>query len=152
MTYQVRITEVPAQLTGVVRLQAPLDQLSTVLPRACGEVWAFFRTSGLPRPGRNLALYHDDVMNIECGVEVSEPFTGTDRVFCSKTPAGRIATTVHVGPYHLWGEAHKAVQAWCKEHAHAVTGCCWEVYGHWNDDPAKVRTDVFWLLQDAPAS
>jgi hypothetical protein len=23
----------------------------------------------------------------------------------------------------------------------------WELYGHWEDDPAKLRTDVFYLLR-----
>ena len=146
MAYQVQLTEVAAQLTGVVRLRATLEQLPTVIPQACGEVWTFFRSSGLPRPGRHLALYLDNVMNIECGVEVFQPFTGNDRVFCSKTPAGMAATAVHMGPYHLLGEAHNAVKAWCKDHGHAVTGCCWEVYGHWTDDPTSLRTDIFYLL------
>jgi len=25
----------------------------------------------------------------------------------------------------------------------------WEIYGHWTDDPAQLRTDVFYLLDCA---
>jgi len=28
-----------------------------------------------------------------------------------------------------------------------VAGVTWEVYGDWHDDPAQVRTDVYFLLQ-----
>ena len=30
-----------------------------------------------------------------------------------------------------------------------LAGPNWEVYGHWHDDPSQLRTDVFYLLQDA---
>jgi effector-binding domain-containing protein len=96
-----------------------------------------------------LALYLDGEMNIECGVEVFQPFAGNDRVICSCTPAGLVATAAHIGPYNRLGEAHKAVHEWCADHGHLLAGPSWEVYGHWTDDPAQLRTDVFWLLQAA---
>jgi effector-binding domain-containing protein len=110
-------------------------------------VWSFIRSSPLLHPGRNLALYLDGAMNIECGVEVFQSFADNDRVICSHTPAGMVATTAHFGPYDRLGEAHAAVHKWCTEHGHVLAGPSWEVYGHWDDDPAKLRTDVFWLLQ-----
>jgi hypothetical protein len=33
-----------------------------------------------------------------------------------------------------------------------MTGVDWEIYGHWDDDPAKLRTDVFYLLADTGES
>jgi effector-binding domain-containing protein len=147
MEYQVHVEQVAAQLTGVVRCRASADELAKVVPQACGEVWEFFRSSGLPRPGRNLALYLDGEMNIEVGVEVFQPFAGNNRVDCSSTPAGLVATTAHLGPYHRLGEAHDAVHKWCAENGHALAGPSWEVYGHWTDDPSQLRTDVFWLLR-----
>jgi effector-binding domain-containing protein len=105
--------------------------------------------AGLPRPGRHLAVYLDGKGNIEVGVEVAEPFAGNERVVPSSTPAGRVATTTHWGPYHSLGDAHQAVQKCCSENGHALTGVCWELYGHWTDDPAQLRTDVFYLLRAA---
>jgi effector-binding domain-containing protein len=91
-------------------------------------------------------------MNLECGVEVSQPFDGNDRVVCSSTPGGLVATTVHLGPYHRLGEAHEAVLQWYSKQKLALAGPFWELYGHWTDDPAKLRTDVFYLLQDGAES
>jgi effector-binding domain-containing protein len=147
MEYQVHVQQVAPQMTGVVRLRARQDELARVIPAACGEVWEFFRSAGLPRPGRHLALYLDCEMNIECGVEVAQPFPGNDRVVCSQTPAGTVATTAHIGPYDRLGEAHAAVHRWCAANGHTLAGVSWEVYGHWTDDPAQLRTDIFYLLR-----
>jgi effector-binding domain-containing protein len=89
--------------------------------------------------------------SIECGVEVSAPFTGNARIVCSHTPGGLVATTPHLGPYHLLCDAHRAVQKWCFDHGHRVTGVSWELYGHWkeewNSDPSKILTNVYYLIQ-----
>ena len=50
------------------------------------------------------------------------------------------------GHYVRLGAAHEAVVEWCRTHDHRVSGTRWEVYGHWTDDPAKLRTDVYYLL------
>ena len=147
MENQVQIQQVAAMLTAVVRIRASLDQLSRVIPDACGEVWNFARAAQLPRPGRHVAVYFDNEINIECGVEVFQPFVGNDRVICSSTPAGMVATAAHIGPYNRLGETHDAIHKWCKANGHELIRPCWEVYGHWTDDPAKLRTDVFYLLK-----
>ncbi len=149
MSYQVRLEQVAPQLTAVIRFRARQDELSKVVPAACGEVWTWARTAGLPKPGRHVALYLDCAINLEVGAEVTQPFTGDGRVVCSSTPAGPVATTAHFGPYSRLGDAHQAVLQWCAQQGHALAGPNWEVYGHWDDDPAKLRTDVYYLLQGA---
>ena len=147
MEYQVEIKQVESQTTAVVRRRAGLEQLTWVVPQACGEVWEFIRSSNLPHPGRNLALYLDDEIHLEVGVEVFQPFDGNEWVICSKTPAGLVATTVHIGPYDRLPEPHQAIRRWCAENGHTLAGPNWETYGHWDDDPARLRTDVFYLLR-----
>ena len=80
------------------------------------------------------------------GVEVGAPFEGSDGVLCSELPGGLVATTMHLGPYDRLGEAHDALHRWCRENGHALAGPSWEVYGHWDDDPERLRTDIFYLL------
>jgi effector-binding domain-containing protein len=152
MEYQIQVLHVPPQPTAVIRFRAAPHELSRAVPQACGEVWSFARAAGLPRPGRHLAVYLDCAINLEVGAEMSQPFAGDGRVVCSNTPAGLAATTVHWGPYQRLGEAHQAVVRWCAANGFTPTGVNWEIYGHWedawNDDPAKIRTDVFYLLRD----
>jgi effector-binding domain-containing protein len=147
MPYQIEHKQVDAQLTAVVRTRATPSQLSTIVPQLCGEVWQFAKSAGLPRPGRHVALYLDGVINLEVGALVQQPFTGDDRVVCSSTPAGLVAATQHVGPYSRLGEAHSAIRDWCAKHGHSCALPNWEIYGHWNDDPAQLITDVYYLLQ-----
>jgi effector-binding domain-containing protein len=145
--HQVVIQQVAAQTTAVIRFRAAKSELSKVVPAACGEVWSFARAANLPRPGRHIALYLDDAINLEVGVEMPAAFVGNDRVVCSTTPAGTVATVVHMGPYNRLHEAHDAIRKWCSMNDHALAGPNWEVYGHWSDNPAQVRTDVFYLLK-----
>src|SRR5262249_44874631 len=147
MEYQVQFKQVEAQVTAVGRRRAGRAELSKVVPASCGEGWNYIRSAQLARPGRNLALYLDGEIHLECGAEVGEPFICDDNVVCSSTPAGPVATAVHMGPYHLLGEAHAAICRWCSDNGYRLAGPCWEVYGHWVDDPAKLRTDVFYLLK-----
>jgi effector-binding domain-containing protein len=145
----IRQTDCPAIPTAVVRERVPADQRSRFVPAACGEVWSFFRSAGLPKPGRNVALYLEE-NRVEAGVEVTAAFAGNDRIVGSQLPAGRVATATHFGPYAGLGEVHAAIRRWCADHGHALSGVCWEVYGHWDaswdDDPSQIRTDVFHLL------
>lgn len=152
MSYSIELTRGETVHTAVIRSQVQLSELPRFVPAACGEVWSFIRAAGLPKPGRHVALYLDRQGTVEVGAEVAEPFTGNDRVQCSQLPAGRVAKTVHYGPYSGLREAHAAVRQWCAEQGLALSYVAWEIYGHWeeswNSDPSKIRTDVFYLLQD----
>ncbi|MEO8562457.1 MAG: hypothetical protein ABI601_10305 [bacterium] len=35
----------------------------------------------------------------------------------------------------------------CRANGREHTGTRWEVYGHWVDDPVRLRTDVLYLLE-----
>ena len=136
MEYQIQVHQVEPQTTAVVRCRAKQSELSKVVPEGCGEVWTYLRSTPLPKPGRHLALYLDCEINLEVGVEMPQPFTGSDRVVRSETPGGLVATTVHLAAYHRLGEAHRAICQWFTDNGHVLAGPSWEVYGHWTDDPA----------------
>ena len=152
MHYQIKLAHSPSIHTAVIRSRVGAKELPRFVPAACGEVWSFIRSAGLPRPGRHLALYLDAQGSVEVGAEVSEPFAGNDRVHCSQLPAGRVVTTIHFGPYARLSEAHAGIRVWCAEHGQRCSGISWELYGHWeeswNTDSSKIRTDVFYLLDD----
>jgi effector-binding domain-containing protein len=148
MEGQVLLRRVDPQTTAVVRRRAGVGELATVVPQACGEVWQFLRAAQVPHPGRLLAVYLGCDGDIEVGAEVAGAFEGDGRVVRSCTPAGLVATAAHFGPYQRLGETHAAIRQWCAEHGHQFTGVSWELYGHWTEDEAQLRTDVFYLLQE----
>jgi effector-binding domain-containing protein len=151
MAHDVRLEHLGSRPLAVVRRRASAQELSRVVPEACGTVWSVVRAQQIAGAGRHIALYWDGEINLEVGVELDTPFAGHGEVVGSATPAGTVATAVHFGPYQRLGEAHQAIHAWCAKHGHALAGPSWEIYGHWKDewnsDPGKIRTDVFYLLQ-----
>jgi effector-binding domain-containing protein len=154
MAYQVRIEQVTSKPIAVVRRRTTLAELPKVVPAGCGTVWNVVRSQKLTGAGRHIAVYLDaelDRINLEVGVELDAPFAGDGDVVPSATPAGTAATLVHYGPYRELGQAHQAIRQWCADEHHAMVGPNWEIYGHWleewNNDPSKIRTDVYYLLQ-----
>jgi effector-binding domain-containing protein len=150
MTHPVEIKEVESIPLAVVRRRAKLSELSTVVPEACGAVWNFVRAAEIKPRGRNVALYLDDEIDLEVGVEVAGPFASDGTVVLSMTPAGPVATAIHMGPYNRLHETHMAVRQWCADNHHEIAGPNWEIYGHWNNDPNKLQTDVYYLLRQSP--
>lgn len=150
MSYDIRITTVPSRPAAVVRRRATLQQLTKVVPESCGVVWSALKAHGVQGAGRNLAVYLDEQINLEVGVEVDGSFAGVGEVVPSSTPAGTVATTTHLGPYQLLGNAHRAIRDWCKQNGRRIAGPNWEIYGHWrdewNNDPSQIVTDVFYLI------
>ena len=151
MEYDVRLEHVSSRPLAVVRRRASSKELSRVVPDACGAVWSVVRALKIPGAGRHVALYLDDAINLEVGVELETPFAGHGEVVGSATPTGAVATAVHFGPYDRLHEAHRAIREWCANHGRERAGPSWEIYGHWveawNRDPSGIRTDVFYLLK-----
>jgi effector-binding domain-containing protein len=151
MEYDVRLEQARSLPLAVVRRQAALKELAKVIPDACGMVWGVVRAQNIPGAGRHVALYWDDAINLEVGVELDSPCAGHEEVVSSATPGGTVATAVHFGPYDRLPEAHQAIRQWCAKHGYTLAGPNWEIYGHWIhewcDDPTKIRTDVFYLVK-----
>lgn len=152
MDHDVRLERLGSRPLAVVRRRATRQELPSVIPPACGLVWNFVRDQKVAGAGRLVALFRDEVFNLEVGVELETPIVGQGEVVGSTTPAGPVATTTHFGPYERLPEAHRAVRDWCADHGYDLAGPFWEVYGHWVDEwksnPAEIRTDVFYLLKE----
>jgi effector-binding domain-containing protein len=133
---------------AVIRRQVPASERARVVPECCGLVWNAVRAQQA-RAGRHVALYWDGI-RLEVGVELQGPFVEQGEVVISATPAGDVAMVTHLGPYGGLGDAHDAVQRWCREHHQRLAGPSWEIYGHWqpewNTDPSQIRTDICYLI------
>jgi effector-binding domain-containing protein len=150
----VRAVRVAAEPVAVVRRRAAQRELPRVVPEACGVVWNAVKAAGVKGAGRHVAIYRGGaggLIDVEVGVEVPGPIGASGVVVDSTTPGGEAATVTHFGPYGGLGEAHRAIREWCDANGRAPAGPNWEVYGHWvaewNEEPGKIRTDVFYLLR-----
>jgi effector-binding domain-containing protein len=141
VSYAIEVRQVAEQPIAVQRGVATAATLPKNIRALFDQFYAGFKSKG----ELNIVYYPewDDTgeFHIECGVQVE---SGGN----SATPAGTVATTVHMGPYDQMKAAHGAIHGWLRENGRKVDGRSWEVYGHWSDDPAKLRTDIFYLLKE----
>ena len=147
--YSVQLQSLPSVPVAVIRRQVKASDLSKVVPECCGLVWTELRAQQTPA-GRHVAIYWNGDIRLEVCVEAKGPFREANSVVLSATPSGKVATVTHIGPYHRLGAAHDAVRQWCAANGHQLAGPSWEIYGHWqpewNDNPALIRTDVFYQI------
>ena len=79
-------------------------------------------------------------------VRANSPFTVEGEIVSSHTPAGRVASTVHVGSPADLGKANAAIEAWCTANQRSHAGVSWEIYGDPGDDPNVHEVKVCYLL------
>ena len=148
MSYDVDVVSTQTVTMAVARATLPPGQIGEHIIELFDRVYAFLKTAKVKQAGQNIALYLNGAVDLEVGVPVTAPFEDTATVYCSSLPAGQAAHAVHYGPYSELVGAHDAVRKWCADRGLALTGVSWEIYGHWNDDPSLLRTDVYWLLKE----
>ena len=150
MAYEIDVIEVTATPLAAVTVVGNMPDFAQQIRRSLDEVYAFLKTNGSVRQkGHNVILYDGPFKpgsRVEIGVQVDAPFPSAGNVVSTTTPAGRVARTIHVGPYAALGRAHGAVVVWCQERGLQVTGRGWEIYGDMLDDPSKLETEVLHLL------
>lgn len=139
MQYAVEVKEVAERPIAVVRGRATISNLPVTIRKLFDQFYATSKGNA----GLNIVLYTDPGVagefEIACGVQVEKDGNAS-------TPGGAAATTVYMGPYDQMKPAHEAIHRWAHENGRRLAGSSWEVYGHWNEDPAKLRTDIFYLL------
>ncbi len=153
MSAAIVIETVASRPLAAVAVRIAPGEIGARFRASLDKVYAFLAARNEVRfPGaHNVFVYHrggapgDGRIGIEYGVQVVGPFACGD-VIATATPAGRIAKADHVGPYARLGETHDAVRRWCRANGHALAGIDWEIYGDWNDDPAKLVTTICYLL------
>jgi effector-binding domain-containing protein len=140
MGYTVTVQEVRPQWIAAARGPLPDRNIGAAMLGLLGQAWDQVKRSGIKTDGQNVAIYRGRM--IEAGPRVIEPRDG-----CVATPEGLAAIVVHMGPYELLADVHKAIREWCAANGRQIEGTNWEIYGHHEEDPAKRRTDVFYLLR-----
>ena len=153
MHADVYVETVSPRLLAAVGREVAIGHVREAWRPALDQVWAFLRTQpGLRTDGDNIFLYQHpdkdgDPMHVDFGVEVTREFASSGDVRPVRTPSGEAAVVRHIGPYDGLPEAHRAVHQWIRNSGRTMAGTSWEIYGDWNDDPAKLETLVLYLLR-----
>jgi effector-binding domain-containing protein len=148
--YEVREVTVAARPVAGVRAQVRRGQVGREFGRYLDQVYAAARAGALTHDGQNIFVYRSasgDALTVDFCVGSTAPFAPVGPVVPLETPSGVAAMVTHIGDYGRLGEANAAIIAWCEASGKARAGPSWEVYGHWDPDPAKLRTEVYYLLR-----
>jgi len=144
MPYEVRVERAGPRVLAAVSAVTRLDRLSADIPRLLDQVWPLLREQGA-RTGHNVVIYHPSEageFTIDAWVEVFSGVTESGPVRRVETPAGEVAVTAHFGEY-------AALDQWYAASGRHSAGVNWEVYGDWDENPARLRTDVYTLILPA---
>lgn len=150
MAYEVHLETVQPRMLAAARgLCTAMPDIPAKIHELLDQVWPYVRQQQIQTTGINVVLYRPEPegLRMEAGVWVLSAFPESPQVIQTSTPGGLAATTTHMGPYYGIPNAHDAILKWCAANHRERAGPTWEVYGHWSDDPAKLRTDIFHLLR-----
>lgn len=142
------ITQTAAQLTAVIHVTIPRDQIREVMGPGISELMSTVAAQGI-RPSGPWFTHHlrmdAKVFDFEIGVPVAQPVAAAGRVKAGQLPAARVVRTVYRGPYEglpsAWGE----FDAWIKANGHQTAANLWECYvagPESSPDPSTWRTEL----------
>lgn len=150
--YEFKEVTVAARLVAGVRDVVPRGRVGQFFGRSLDQVYAAGKAGQVALDGQNIFIYRAATpteLTVDFCVGVKAPFEAVGAVQPLETPAGNAAMTTHRGDYAGLGDANAAIIEWCRANDRRRAGPSWEVYGHWDPDPSKLRTDVYWLLLPA---
>ena len=144
----------PRVLAAISSTTAP-QGLGAEIVRLLDVVWPVLREQGV-RTDHNVVVYRGGgeagTLAVDVGVEVLSSFEDRGEVRHVLTPSGEVATIAHFGEYADLGHAYSALVRWCADRGRSPAGVNWEVYGDWEEDPTKRRTDIYFLLEPVRGS
>ncbi len=141
------ITQTTTQLTAVIHLTIPRDQIQSVMGPGIGELMATIAAQGITPTGPWFSHHlkmAPDTWDFEISVPVSAPVVAAGRVKPSQWPAMKVARTVYHGPYEGLADAWGEFLDWITADGHTPAPDLYECYvagPESSPDPANWRTE-----------
>ena len=148
------IIKTKAQLTAMIHLQIPRNEIQQVMGPGISEVMAAVTVQGIGPAGTWFT--HHRKMNpatfdFEICVPVNAAVKPVGRVVPGEVPVVRVARTIYHGPYEGLGAAWGEFGTWIAEHGHHGCADLYECYlagPEISTDPADWRTELSQPLID----
>jgi effector-binding domain-containing protein len=125
--------------------ESPMEPqaISDEMGRCFARVREFMETHGIAAAGHPLAVYHEhdpEQLTFRAGIAVSSEalLSAGDEVRADCTPAGRVLSFTHVGPYATLRDDYADMMAFAQREGFEIAAPTWEVY---IDDPGEVPED-----------
>jgi effector-binding domain-containing protein len=144
----IEIKEVPAQAVLLIREHVRFHDLSDVIGRDLGEVFAHAQASGTGLAGPPFVLYpamgDDGTGDVEIGIPVEEGAEGSGRIEYEVLPASTMLTYEHRGHYQELGDVHRALWQLVESEGLSVQGAPRELY---LNDPEEQASPADWVTE-----
>ena len=142
------ITETATQLTAMIHLTIPREEIRTVMGPGLGELRAALAAQGITAAGPWLTHHlkmDPNIFDFEICVPVNSRVVPAGRVQPGELPATRVARTIYRGGYEGLGRAWHEFDAWIAAHGHTPGPDLWERYvtgPELDPDPLTWRTEL----------
>lgn len=143
-----QITQTTAQLTAIIHLTIPKDEIQAAMGPGIGELMAAIAAQGIA-PDVPWFTHHlkiaPDIWDFEISVSVTAPVVAAGRVKPSQWPAMKVVRTVYHGPYEGLGDAWGKFMDWIADNGHTPAEDLWECYvagPESGPDPTTWRTEL----------
>jgi effector-binding domain-containing protein len=131
MEYKVEVEERATQPVLSTRTVAAVQDLPQVMGRVFGEIMQYLGELGEQPAGPPFAAYYNMDMaqlDVEIGFPVARPLAAKGDLKPGEIPGGKLASTLHVGPYDQVGPAYEALSQWVRDNGYEATGVAYEFY------------------------
>lgn len=130
-----------------IEVYARWSDLAPTIQRAFDRI---YKPGALaPGHGHNFILYGNEAKEgatLTVGVLDRQPGGADPDVRAAHVPGGRVITAPHMGDYAKMKGTYDVLHAEVKDKGLRRIPMSLEIYGDWDDDPAKVRTDLYLYL------
>ena len=143
---QPELVQLEPLILAVTEASTTVSEIPTRINAMFDTVYRWQARSGVGKAGNNYALYDhftDEGMRLRVGFPVAQRFAGEEDIRCAQLAGGTAAHVTHRGPYSDLPNVHAELNRWCATRSLQVAGESWEVYCDWQDDPARLVTDVY---------
>ena len=146
------IKEVEQQNSLMVRLTTPVSKMSDVMGEVYQELAGYMGKKGIEFAGPPYAMYYNmdmEALDVEIGFPVNLSDTGEERIKPGCIPGGKIATTIHTGPYGKMEETYEKLMAYVKEKQLDVHEWMYEYYlnSPLEVKPEELQTQICFVIK-----
>jgi hypothetical protein len=128
-------------LVGLAKRHDPALSYGDEIRQQLGPVWEAVRRDKVAVTGIN-HVYYGEQNEVFCGVEFSGMPVNIPGLRLRRIELVQYAYYRHAGPYELIPKAYSMMQAEIERLGMRQVSPGMEIYGHWNDDPQKLVTEI----------
>ncbi len=151
LSYLCEITDQPERPTLSVRTRAAVQDLPQLFGQTYGALMQYMGELGAQPSGEPFAAYYNldmQDLDVEIGFPVTKHLPDRGNIRGSLLPAGKYASTMHIGPYDTVGPAYEALAQYVTANGYEPAGVAYEFYFSGPETPPnEIRTQIVFPLK-----